>query len=53
MPRVAPVAQLDNLARTVTWSQYAHADFEFIITPGSDTPEGYRVQGGRLSLHVL
>ena len=30
MPRVAPVAQLDNLARTVTWSQYAHADFEFI-----------------------
>jgi transposase IS66 family protein/RNase H-like protein len=30
MPRVAPVAQLDNLARTVTWSQYAYADFEFI-----------------------
>jgi transcriptional regulator with XRE-family HTH domain len=29
-PRVAPVAQLDKLARTVTWSQYAHADFEFI-----------------------
>jgi len=30
MPRVAPVAQLDRLARTVTWSKYAHADFEFI-----------------------
>jgi predicted RecB family nuclease len=30
MPRVAPVAQLDKLARTVTWSRYAHADFEFI-----------------------
>jgi len=30
MPRVAPVAELDKLARTVTWSQYAHADFEFV-----------------------
>jgi predicted RecB family nuclease len=30
MPRVASVAQLDKLARTVTWSQYAHADFEFV-----------------------
>jgi Transposase IS66 family/RNase_H superfamily len=30
LPRVAPVAQLDNLARTVTWSQFAHADFEFV-----------------------
>ena len=30
VPRVAPVAQLDKLARTVTWSQYAHADFEFV-----------------------
>jgi predicted RecB family nuclease len=30
VPRVAPVAELDNLARTVTWSQYAYADFEFI-----------------------
>jgi len=29
LPRVAPVAQLDKLARTVTWSRYAHADFEF------------------------
>jgi predicted RecB family nuclease len=29
-PRVASVAQLDKLARTVTWSQFAHADFEFI-----------------------
>ncbi|RWK54610.1 TM0106 family RecB-like putative nuclease [Mesorhizobium sp.] len=30
LPRVAAVAQLDNLARTVTWSQFAHADFAFI-----------------------
>ena len=30
VPRVATVAELDNLARTVTWSQYAYADFEFI-----------------------
>jgi predicted RecB family nuclease len=30
LPRVAPVAQLDKLARTVAWSQYAQADFEFI-----------------------
>jgi predicted RecB family nuclease len=30
VPRVAPVAQLDKLARTVTWSQYADADFEFV-----------------------
>jgi predicted RecB family nuclease len=29
-PRVAPVAQLDKLARTVTWSKFAHADFEFV-----------------------
>ena len=27
---MAPVAELDKLARTVTWSQYAHADFEFV-----------------------
>jgi predicted RecB family nuclease len=30
VPRVAPVAQLDKLARTATWSQYAHADFKFV-----------------------
>jgi predicted RecB family nuclease len=30
VPRVAPVAQLDKLARTVTWSKYTHADFEFV-----------------------
>ena len=29
-PRVAPVAQLDNLARCVTWSQFENGDFEFI-----------------------
>jgi predicted RecB family nuclease len=29
-PRVASVAQLDKLARTVTWSPFAHADFEFV-----------------------
>jgi predicted RecB family nuclease len=29
-PRVASVAQLDKLARTVTWGQFAHADFEFV-----------------------
>ncbi len=28
--RVASVAQLDNLARTVTWSKFAHEDFEFV-----------------------
>jgi hypothetical protein len=28
--RVASVAQLDKLARTVTWSKFAHADFEFV-----------------------
>jgi transposase IS66 family protein len=30
MPRVAPVEELDKLARTVTWSPYAHSDFEFV-----------------------
>jgi transposase-like protein len=30
MLRVAPVAQLDKLARTATWEPYAHADFEFV-----------------------
>jgi len=30
MPRVAPVAQLDKLARSATWSPYAHADFDFV-----------------------
>jgi predicted RecB family nuclease len=30
MPRVAPVAELDKLTRTVTWSKYAHEDFEFV-----------------------
>jgi predicted RecB family nuclease len=30
MPCVAPVAQLDKLARTVTWGKYVHADFEFV-----------------------
>ncbi|MDI4238734.1 TM0106 family RecB-like putative nuclease [Bradyrhizobium sp. Arg237L] len=30
MPRVAPVAQLDKLSRSATWSKYAHADFEFV-----------------------
>jgi hypothetical protein len=29
-PREASVAQLDKLARTVTWGQFAHADFEFV-----------------------
>jgi predicted RecB family nuclease len=29
-PRVASVAQLDKLARAVTWSPFAHADFEFV-----------------------
>jgi hypothetical protein len=29
-PRVASVAELDKLARTVSWSQYVHADFEFV-----------------------
>lgn len=29
-PRVASVAQLDKLARTVTWSKFVHADFEFV-----------------------
>jgi transposase-like protein len=29
-PRVAAVAQLDKLARTATWSQFADADFQFI-----------------------
>jgi transposase-like protein len=28
--RVASVAQLDKLARTVTWSKFAHADFDFV-----------------------
>ncbi|MGF6334030.1 putative RecB family nuclease [Bradyrhizobium sp. i1.8.4] len=28
--RVASVAQLDKLARTVTWSKFAHPDFEFV-----------------------
>jgi len=28
--RVASAAQLDKLARTVTWSKFAHADFEFV-----------------------
>lgn len=28
--RVAPVAQLDKLARTVTWSKFAQADFDFV-----------------------
>ncbi|MEZ2144568.1 TM0106 family RecB-like putative nuclease [Bradyrhizobium sp. DN5] len=28
--RVASVAQLDKLARTATWSKFAHADFEFV-----------------------
>jgi transposase-like protein len=28
--RVASVAQLDKLARTVTWSKFVHADFEFV-----------------------
>ena len=27
---MAPVAQLDNLARSVTWSQFENCDFEFI-----------------------
>jgi predicted RecB family nuclease len=30
MPRVAPVAELDQLARTQTWSRYANADFELV-----------------------
>jgi hypothetical protein len=30
MPRVAPVAELDKLASNVTWSRYAHVDFEFV-----------------------
>jgi hypothetical protein len=29
-PRVASVAELDKLARTVTWSKFVHADFEFV-----------------------
>jgi hypothetical protein len=29
-PRVASVAQLDKLARTVTWSKFVHGDFEFV-----------------------
>ncbi|MBI5321859.1 TM0106 family RecB-like putative nuclease [Bradyrhizobium sp.] len=29
-PRVASVAQLDRLARTVNWSKFVHADFEFV-----------------------
>jgi predicted RecB family nuclease len=29
-PRIASVAQLDKLARTVTWSKFAHADFDFV-----------------------
>jgi predicted RecB family nuclease len=29
-PRVASVAELDKLARTATWGQFAHADFEFV-----------------------
>jgi Transposase IS66 family/RNase_H superfamily len=28
--RVASVAELDKLARTVIWSKFAHADFEFV-----------------------
>lgn len=28
--RVASVAELDKLARTVTWSKFAHADFDFV-----------------------
>jgi predicted RecB family nuclease len=30
MPRVAPVEELDKLARTVTWSPHANSDFEFV-----------------------
>lgn len=30
IPRVATVEELDKLARTVTWSPYAHSDFEFV-----------------------
>jgi Transposase IS66 family/RNase_H superfamily len=29
-PRIASVAELDKLARTVTWSKFAHADFDFV-----------------------
>jgi predicted RecB family nuclease len=29
-PRVANVAELDNLSRTVKWSKFAHSDFDFI-----------------------
>ncbi|MBR0716912.1 TM0106 family RecB-like putative nuclease, partial [Bradyrhizobium liaoningense] len=29
-PRVSSVAELDKLARTVTWSKFVHADFEFV-----------------------
>jgi predicted RecB family nuclease len=29
-PRTASVAQLDKLSRTVTWSKFAHADFDFV-----------------------
>jgi RNase_H superfamily len=29
-PRVASVAELDKLARTVTWSKFVYADFEFV-----------------------
>jgi len=29
-PRVASVTELDNLARTVTWSKFAHSDFDFV-----------------------
>lgn len=30
MPRVAPVEELDKLARTVNWSPYVHSDFDFV-----------------------
>lgn len=29
-PRVESAAQLDKLARTVTWAKFAHADFDFV-----------------------
>src|SRR5262249_38073806 len=29
-PRIASVAQLDKFARTVNWSKFAHADFDFV-----------------------
>jgi hypothetical protein len=30
IPRVAPVMELDKLARTVTWSKFTHVDFDFV-----------------------